>query len=343
MKRRSFLKGAALAGAAVAGTSVAGAPYVAKAATRWRMANLYPRGVSFGPMYQGFADLVGEMTAGELTIDVLYDGEGVGAMEVLSATKSGLVEMGAPYMALHAGEIPAGVVELTLPGAPTRLDHLLALFYEAGWIETLRKAYAEYDIHYLAPYFQPGVYLITKEPVKALGDLSGKVLRSPGAYGKFMRKLGAEPVVMAFSEMYPSMATGVIDGAASSNLIDYRDIKLVEVAKYMYPVPVTGAQVGPLTVNMSAWNKLAKSTQAILTTAGVWHGLQQANHSTMWVQESVNEMTAGGLKWDAAPSAADRAKWQAAGANLAEEYAAENKWSAELIRIQHDFQKKMGI
>ena len=344
MKRRSFITAAGAAGVAATAASVLPSGKASGAENlKWRMANLYPRGISFGPAYQGFADNVKRMSDGRLDIQVVYDGEGVGATEVLGATKSGLVEMGAPYMALHAGELPAGVVELTVPGAPTQLDHLLALFYKAGWIEVLRKAYAEQGLYYVAPVFQPGVFLITKDPINSLDELEGKVLRSPGAYGKFMRNLGAEPVVMAFSEMYPSMATGVIDGAASSNLIDYRDIKLVEIAKYMYPLAVTGAQCSSLLVNMEVWNKLPDDLKAVIDTAGVVHGLDHANHSTMWVREAVNEMEAGGLKWAPAPSDADRAKWMAAGDTLADEYAAADKWSAELIKIQHDFSKRMGI
>lgn len=344
MNRRSLLAGGAALGIGGAAAALQPATRAAGAETfHWRMANLYPRGISFGPAYQGFADAVKEMSGGRITIDVIYDGEGVGATEVLGATKSGLVEVGAPYMALHAGELPAGVVELTLPGAPERLDHLLALFYEAGWIDVLRQAYAEQGLHYTAPAFQPGVYLITKEPINSLADLKGKVLRSPGAYGKFMRNLGVEPVVIAFSEMYPSLATGVIEGAASSNLIDYRDAKLVEIAKYMYPVPVTGAQVSSLVVNMDAWNSLPDDLKAIVDKAAVYHGLLHANHSTMWVREAVNEMEAGGLQWSPQPSAEDREKWKQAGAKLADEYAAADKWSAELIRIQREFSKKMGI
>jgi len=44
-----------------------------------------------------------------------------------------------------------------------------------------------------------------------------------------------------------------VDGC---NIIDHRDGKFYEVAKYMYPMPITGSQVSPLVVNMDAWNKL---------------------------------------------------------------------------------------
>lgn len=343
MNRRDFITKGALAGSAAAAGSVLASPAVAQSNLRWRMANLYPRGVSFGAVYQAFADSVEAMSGGRLAIDIVYDGEGVGATEVLGAVSSGLVEMGAPSPFLHAGEIPAGVVQLTIPGAPTDFTHLNALFYEGGWNETLRGAYAEHGIHYLAPAFQPGVYLITKEPITSLADIESKVLRAPAAYGKFMRNLGAKPVVMAFSEMYPSIATGVIDGAASSNLIDYADINLVEIAKYMYPLPVTGAQAGSLVVNQDNWSKLPSDLQAIMEHAAAWHGMLSANKSTVWVRESVNKLEAGGLVWGSEPDAGDRKKWTAAGADLADEYAAADTWSAKLIDQQRVFMKTMRL
>jgi TRAP-type mannitol/chloroaromatic compound transport system substrate-binding protein len=100
LKRRDLL----VAAAAAAGTVALASPAVAQSVIRFRMANLYPRGVSFGIAYEAFATRVAEMSGGRLIVENIYDGEGVGATEVYSAVKSGLVEMGSPYMALHAGE-----------------------------------------------------------------------------------------------------------------------------------------------------------------------------------------------------------------------------------------------
>src|SRR3546814_14433115 len=60
-------------------------------------------------------------------------------------------------------------------------------------------------------------------PINSLSDLNGLKLRAPGGYGKFVAQFGAQPVTMAFGETYTALATGVIAGCASSNLIDYRD------------------------------------------------------------------------------------------------------------------------
>src|SRR5688572_5679827 len=115
MERRKFL-GAAGVGALAAGVLASTRPAKAAAEFNWRMANLYPRGTSYAVIYQGIADWVEKASNGRIHIEVLFDGEGVGATEVLQATAAGLVEVGCPYMALHSGELPAGIVELGLPG-----------------------------------------------------------------------------------------------------------------------------------------------------------------------------------------------------------------------------------
>ena len=336
MDRRKFI---GAVGAGALGAGVLAAPQIAKAAPefKWRMANLYPRGTSYGDVYQGFADHVKAASDGRIEIDVLFDGEGVGATEVLQATAAGLVEVGCPYMALHAGELPAGIVELGLPGGARYLDGLLALFYRGGWKETLTEAYGSIGLQYVAPYFQPAVYLITKDPIASLADLNGKKIRAPGGYGKFMAQFGAQPVTMAFGETYTALATGVIEGCCSSNLIDYRDGKFYEIAKHFYPLPATQSQVSPLVINKAVWDSLPADLQEIVTLAGIWHGNAEANESTISVGAAVKEMQANGMQWLPMPSAEEQAKWKAAADALLPEYEASDPFSAKLVQQQREF------
>ena len=340
MERRHFLRtagvGALAAGAIASGREARAADF------SWRMANLYARGTSFGGLYDEFAALVKRATGGRLEITTLFDGEGVGATEVLQATMSGLVEAGAPYQALHAGELPAGIVELGLPGGPDNLAGMLALFYRGGWLEAIREAYGSIGLYNIGPYFQPGVYMITKNPINSLSDLKGLKLRAPGGYGKFVARFGAQPVTMAFSETYTALATGVIDGCASSNLIDYRDGKLYEFAKYFYPVALTAFQVSPLVANLDRWNELPDDIKAVVDTCGVWHGNAQANESTLGVGAALAEMKAAGIEWTPAPSDADKAAWREAAEALLPEYEASDPFSAKLVKLQREFMAKLG-
>lgn len=306
---------------------------VSAAEHNWRFSNLYGRGTAFGEVYEGLAKNIETMSEGRIKVQVLYSGEGVGTSGLLGAVKSGLVTMGAPFQSMHAGELPAGVVEIGLPGGTDDPAELQALFHDKGWNKVLEKAYGSQGLTWLEPYIQPPVYILTKEPINSVADFQGLKIRAPGAYGKFLRNLGASPVSLSWSEIYTSLATGVIDGSIGSNMIDHRDGNHVEVAKYMYRLPLAGAQVLPIIVNRNAWRKLPEDLQVVVREATEQHAADQLRLSQKWESEAVTEMEQKGLQWSVEPSADDRTAWANAGAGLWDEYAAQDKYSKQLIDI----------
>ncbi|MGB5920439.1 MULTISPECIES: TRAP transporter substrate-binding protein DctP [unclassified Arcobacter] len=299
----------------------------------WRFGNLYGRGTAFGKIYEDLAKGIETKTNGEIKVQVLFSGEGVGSSGLLGAAKSGLVQMIAPFQALNAGELPAGIIELGLPGGTADTDKLYKLFHEQGFGDILKKAYDAQGLVWLEPYIQPPVYIITKKPINSIADFQGLKIRAPGAYGKFLRNLGASPVSLAWSEIYTSLATGVIDGSIGSNMIDHRDGNHVEVAKYMYRLPLAGAQVLPILVNKSAWNKLSDKLKKEVYEATVDHAKEQLTKSRQWEKEAVDQMVKKGLKWSPEPSAADKAAWKKAGAGLWDEYSKKGPYSKQLIDV----------
>jgi len=301
----------------------------------WRFANLYGRGTAYGQVYENLAKNINIMSNGRISVQVLYSGEGIGTTGILNAVKSGLISMGAPFQSMHAGELPVGVVEIGLPGGTDDVGELSTLFHEKGWGEVLKEAYGSQKMVWLDPYIQPPVYIITKKEIKSVEDFKGLKIRAPGAYGKFLRNLGASPVSLAWSEIYTSLATGIIDGSIGSNMIDHRDGNHVEVAKYMYPLPLAGAQVLPIVVNQKAWRKLSPDLQAIVKAATAVHAQEQMTKSILWESQAIADMEKKGLKWSPSPSDADKLAWKKAGESLASEYAAADKYSKRLIDIQN--------
>ncbi|MGY8872599.1 MAG: TRAP transporter substrate-binding protein [Pseudomonadales bacterium] len=306
---------------------------VSAAEHNWRFSNLYGRGTAFGELYEGLAKDIETMSDGRIAVQVLYSGEGVGTAGLLGAVKSGLITMGAPFQSMHAGELPAGVVEIGLPGGTDDPVKLNALFHDQGWDAVLKQAYGSQGMVWLEPYIQPPVYIITKNPINSVADFQGLKIRAPGAYGKFLRNLGASPVSLAWSEIYTSLATGVIDGSIGSNMIDHRDGNHVEVAKYMYRLPLAGAQVLPIVVNRGAWKKLSDDLQAVVQKATENHAQAQLEKSKIWETEAVAQMKAKGLLWSPDASDTDKKAWAEAGAGLWDEYAAQDKYSKQLIDI----------
>jgi TRAP-type C4-dicarboxylate transport system substrate-binding protein len=321
----------ALLTAAIGVSSMTASVVAYSAEFNWRFANLYGRGTAYGEVYENLARNIEEMSNNRIAVQVLYSGEGVGTSGILSSVKSGLIAMGAPFQPMHAGEFPAGVVEIGLPGGTKDVGKLTALFHEGGWSEILKEAYGEQGMTWLSPYIQPPVYIITKKEVKSIEDFKGMKIRAPGAYGKFLRNLGASPVSLAWSEIYTSLATGVIDGSIGSNMIDHRDGNHVEVAKYMYRLPLAGAQVLPIVVNTKEFNKLPKDLQAIVQAASSVHAQEQMTKSILWESQAVAQMEEKGLKWSPDPSDADLKAWKNAGASLAAEYSEQDPYSNQLI------------
>ncbi len=299
----------------------------------WRFSNLYPRGTGHAGLYEDFAKNIEQMSNGRISIKMTYAGEGIGTSGILGAVKSGLMTIGAPFQAMHAGEFPPGVVEVGLPGTTADVGELSALFHEKGWGQILEEAYGKQGLVWLEPYIQLPVYILTKKPINSVEDFKGMKIRAPGAYGKFLRNLGASPASLSWSEIYTSLATGVIDGSIGSNLIDHRDGNHAEVAKYMYRLPVAGAQTFPIIVNKQAWNKLTPDLQAIVRAASATHAREQMTKSRLWESEAVADMEAKGMKWSPEPSQADKDKWAAAAQSLWTDYASADKYSSELVKI----------
>jgi TRAP-type mannitol/chloroaromatic compound transport system substrate-binding protein len=308
---------------------------------KWRMATLYPR-ASYGLTYPTFADACKKMSGGRLEVTIVYDGEGIPATEVLNAVRTGLAEMGQPYQALHAGEFPAGVVELGLPGGPSNIVEIRALFHEGGWDKIMKKAYATQNAMWVWEMPQPATYLLTKKPINKLDDIKKWKIRCPGAYGRMLAHLGASPVTMAFAEVYSSLASGLVDGVDGCNIPDHEGGKFYEQAKYLYPLPLSGAQLSSVIVNLNAWNKLPDDLKEIVVGATSLLGDDQQNKTGLWEKESLAKMVAKGVKWSPKPSAADEKKWAEAGQKVWDEYASKDQYCKELIEAQKTFMKRIG-
>ena len=96
----------------------------------------------------------------------------------------------------------------------------------------------------------------------SIADLKGKKIRVPETTLMMdtMTALGAEPTPIAYSELYSSIQTGVVDGGENSN-------KFYEVAPY-YLLDGHTFSPGIILMAEAKWNQLSEEDQAILREAG---------------------------------------------------------------------------
>jgi len=213
-----------------------------------------------------FATKVSEATEGKVNIRVQTGGAlGYSGPELLRAVRDNLIPVSDMLTSGVAGDEPLfGIV--TLP-------FLIQNFEEGRILSDIARPYFDevaetkwnQKILYIAPWPAAGIW--SKEEITAVEDMQGLKTRTYDENGAlFMEAVGATSYPLPFSEVYSSLATGVIDSVLTSTPTAV-DGKFWEVLDYYAPISITMA-TDLVTVNLDEFNKLDEETQnEILTVA----------------------------------------------------------------------------
>ena len=219
-----------------------------------------------GEAAEYFKKLAEERTKGKVKVEVyansaLYkDGE---EMEMLQI---GAVQMLAPSLAKFG---PLGAKEFEVFDLPFLFDDYDSLHKvtEGPVGQSLFKKLESKGITGLA-YWDNGFKVMSaNKPLKTPADFKGLKMRiqSSKVLDQQMRDLGAIPQVMAFSEVYQALQTGVVDGTENppSNLFTQ---KMHEVQKYV-TVSNHGYLGYAVIVNRKFWSSLPADVRGQLEGA----------------------------------------------------------------------------
>jgi C4-dicarboxylate-binding protein DctP len=180
-----------------------------------------------------FAKRADELTKGKVKVEVYPNSSLYKDKEELEALQIGAVQMLAPSLAKFG---PLGVKEFEVFDFPFIFDDYAELHkVTQGPIGASLLAKLEpKGIKGLAFWDNGFKSFSANTPIKTPADLRGKKMRiqSSKVLEEEMRSVGAMPQVMAFSEVYQALSTGVVDGTENpiSNLYTQ---KMHEVQKYL--------------------------------------------------------------------------------------------------------------
>ncbi len=180
-----------------------------------------------------FAKRAGELTGGKVKVEVYANSTLYKDKEEMEALQLGAVQLLAPSLAKFG---PIGVKEFEVFDLPYIFDSYEELHKvttgEAG--KALLAKLEPKGIRGLAYWDNGFKSLSANRPLKAPADYKGLKMRiqSSKVLDAQMRALGAIPQVMAFSEVYQALQTGVVDGTENpiSNLYTQ---KMHEVQKHL--------------------------------------------------------------------------------------------------------------
>lgn len=189
------------------------------------------------PIYQGlesFKEQVAERTDDKVVIEIYGSGALGDDSDVLEQAK-----VGANVAVLvDSGRLAEMVPDIGILSAPYVVENYDEANQVAqselfkGWSETLA---AEHNLQILSfNWYQGDRHFLTNKKIEQPADLKGLKIRTPGAtvWTETISAMGASPAGMAFSEVYPGIQQGVIDGAEAQHPASY-GANLHEVVKYI--------------------------------------------------------------------------------------------------------------
>ena len=209
-------------------------------------------------MMKKFADAIGD----DFAFNGYYGGTLFKQGTELVALQRGNLEMSNIAPQDIANQLPAFSI-LTSAYLFRDADHLRAFFASDVGKEMTQMVEDQLGVKILGPTFfgtrQVGLNL--DKEIKTPEDMSGVKLRMPGgeAWQFLGSALGANPVPVAYAEVYTALQTGAIDGQ-DNPLPNVQNMKFYEVMKQ---IVLTSHLIGfdLLTISLDTWNKLSPEQQ----------------------------------------------------------------------------------
>jgi C4-dicarboxylate-binding protein DctP len=202
-----------------------------------------------------FKELVEKYTGGKAKVEVYPNSQLYKDKEEIEALQLGAVQMLAPSTAKFA---PLGAKEFEA------LDLPFLFADDAAYAKAAKGELGQYLMAKLEPkgikglaFWDNGFHMVSaNKPLLMPADVQGLKVRISGSKiaDLYFRRLGALPQIMAFSEVYQALQTGVVDGCENTPS-NYYTQKFHEVQKH-----ITNTQHGHL-------------QYAVIVNAKYWAGL----------------------------------------------------------------------
>lgn len=219
-----------------------------------------------GKASEFFAKRADELTKGKVKVEVYPNSSLYKDKEEMEALQIGAVQMLAPSLSKFG---PLGVKEFEVFDFPFIFDDTAALHkVTQGSVGASLLAKLEpKGVKGLAFWDNGFKSFSANTPIKTPADLKGKKLRiqSSKVLEETVRSVGGLPQVMAFSEVYQALSTGVVDGA-DNPISNFYTQKMHEVQKYL-TVTNHGYLGYAVIVNKKFWDELPADIRGQLEQA----------------------------------------------------------------------------
>lgn len=237
----------------------------------WRLQHSFS--AAEGHFFDNFSEIVESMSGGRIDISVFSDGELVPLNDLPEATAMGTLDMCFFHPVQQEGAIPACAVE-GYPFLWNTADEFLAIHYQMGLEEAYRELFKNtWGIHLIGVLpDDTGTFLWT-EDFSCLADLKGRTSNALAVIAEILQGYGVSSTAVDPSDLYTSLATGLLDGVAFGGAKCMYDMGFCEVAKYLMTPYYKLVWSPAYSINMNTWESLPADLQSILTHATRSNGI----------------------------------------------------------------------
>jgi tripartite ATP-independent transporter DctP family solute receptor len=320
---KSLLGGlAAVAVAAVAGSTLANA-------AEWRGWNIHVEGYPNTVAMDKFAELIAEKTGGEITLKMFHAGVLGSQPDAIEQVRAGALAIGNFNLGPMGPTIPETNV-VSLPFIFKDMGHMhRALDGEAG--DQISAGMEKKGLIALA-WYDSGArsFYNSQKPIETPADVAGLKVRvmNNDLYSGMIEALGGNPSPMAFSEVYQSLKTGVVDGA-ENNWPSYESTGHFEVAGY-YSLSQHLIIPECVCVHADTFNALSDEQKAAVKEAAVESAVLQRELWEARAEESREKVMASGVEFN---EIADKSAFQDAMKPVYDTYLAANPDIKPLVEL----------
>jgi TRAP-type mannitol/chloroaromatic compound transport system substrate-binding protein len=239
-----------------------------KEAIVWKLAQTWGTGFPiFGDAVINMAEMVKEMSGGELEIRIDSANKHKAAFGILDMVNAGQYEMGHSASYYWKGKDPSTMFFSTMPFGMIAPEQY-AWFYYGGGMDLMKKVYDKHGV-YAFPGGNTGNQMggWFRKEINTLEDLNGLKMRVPGFAGEILSKLGVVVTNIAPGELYTALERGTIDALEWVGPSLDLNMGFQKIAPYYYTgwhEPATELQ---FMVNKAAFDSLPPHLQKILTIA----------------------------------------------------------------------------
>jgi TRAP-type mannitol/chloroaromatic compound transport system substrate-binding protein len=231
---------------------------------KWRLQAFWPSSSSsYKQAVLSVVEQVKERTNGRLIIQPYGGNALVPTNEILTAVERGMIEIGVASGGYYRDKIPIGGIAFGLPFSFRNYWEVAYFHHVLGFEEMLRKAYAEHGVWYCTESVLASE-IGSKKPLRTMADFKGLKIRSYGVNSSFLSSIGASPVNLHAAEIYPALASGVIDAEFWGGTQAQKDMGFYDVCKYHLKTKLCLAGTIAYMVNQKAIDKLPEDIQSIL-------------------------------------------------------------------------------